>query len=65
MRGKGAFRRFKDELYMEYPDLVPAWDAFRSAPAERRAVRWLLDHGLIHEEVARQFRADHPDPDLP
>ena len=27
IRGKGAFRRFKDELFEEYPELVPAWRA--------------------------------------
>jgi hypothetical protein len=25
IRGRGAFRRFKDELYEEYPDLVSEW----------------------------------------
>jgi hypothetical protein len=24
-QGRGAFRRFKDELHEEYPDLLPAW----------------------------------------
>ena len=31
IQGKGAFRRFKDELHEEYPDLLPAWYAFRDA----------------------------------
>jgi hypothetical protein len=38
IRGRGAFRRFKDELHEEYPDLLPAWYAFRDARAQRRAV---------------------------
>jgi hypothetical protein len=25
IQGQGAFRRFKDELHQEYPDLLPAW----------------------------------------
>ncbi len=25
IEGKGAFRRFKDELHQEYPELVPVW----------------------------------------
>jgi hypothetical protein len=29
IQGKGAFRRFKDELHEEYPHLLPAWCAFR------------------------------------
>ena len=31
--GRGAFRRFKDELHEEYPHLLPAWFAFRDARA--------------------------------
>lgn len=65
IRGKGAFRRFKDELFEEYPELVPAWQAFRDARAQRRAVEWLLDQGLIEDDVARKFLVDHPDPGLP
>ncbi len=65
IRGKGAFRRFKDELYEEYPDLVPVWQAFRDARAKRRAVEWLLDQGLVHEDAARRFVLDHPEPALP
>ncbi|MGH3988201.1 MAG: UPF0158 family protein [Pseudonocardiaceae bacterium] len=34
IRGRGAFRRFKDELFEEAPDLVPAWHAFRDARAK-------------------------------
>ena len=29
LRGKGAFRRFRDELHEEHPGLVGAWNAFR------------------------------------
>lgn len=36
--GKGAFRRFKDELHEEYPDLLPDWYALRDTRAKRRAV---------------------------
>ena len=25
IKGKGAFRRFKDRLHQNYPDLLPAW----------------------------------------
>jgi Uncharacterised protein family (UPF0158) len=44
IRGKGAFRRFKDELFEDCPDLVPVWQAFSDARAKRRAVEWLLEH---------------------
>jgi hypothetical protein len=65
IQGKGAFRRFKDELHEEYPDLLPAWYAFRDARAERRAVQWLADNSLIDDEAAGRFLAIHMDPDLP
>ena len=65
IQGKGAFRRFKDELHEEHPDLLPAWYVFRDARARRRAVRWLADNSLIDGEAADRFLASHPDPDLP
>ena len=65
IQGRGAFRRFKDALREEYPDLLPAWYAFRDARARRRAVQWLAGNSLIDDEAADRFLADHPDPDLP
>ena len=60
IRGRGAFRRFRDELFEEYPDLMPAWHAFSDARAKRRAVEWLLDQGLIPDDAGRKYLADHP-----
>ena len=57
--GRGAFRRFKDELYEEYPELVQVWFDFRDVRARRRAVEWLLDEGLVAEEAAQQFLQEH------
>jgi Uncharacterised protein family (UPF0158) len=65
IQGKGAFRRFKDELHEEYPDLLPAWYAFRDARAQRRAVQWLADSSLIDDDAASRFLTGLPDPDLP
>jgi Uncharacterised protein family (UPF0158) len=65
IQGKGAFRRFKDELHEEYPDLLPAWYAFRDARARRRAVQWLADNSLINDDYAERFLSGHPDPALP
>ena len=65
INGRGAFRRFKDELHEEYPDLLPAWYAFRDVRAARRAVDWLLDASLISLDDADRFRAEHPDPPVP
>lgn len=65
IQGKGAFRRFKNELHEEYPDLLPAWYAFRDARARRRAVEWLANNSLVDDEAAARFLASHTDPDLP
>jgi Uncharacterised protein family (UPF0158) len=65
IQGKGAFRRFKDALQEEYPDLLSAWYAFRDVRAERRAVQWLADNSLIDDDAASRFLADRPDPNLP
>ncbi len=65
IQGKGAFRRFRDELHDEYPDLLPTWYAFRGIRAERRAVQWLADNSLIDYDAASRFLSGHPDPDLP
>ncbi|MGI8993778.1 MAG: UPF0158 family protein [Nocardioidaceae bacterium] len=65
LQGRGAFRRFKNELYQHHPDLISAWHALRDVRAQRRAVVWLLDQGLVDDTAAHQFATDHPDPDLP
>jgi hypothetical protein len=65
IQGKGAFRRFKDQLHEEHPGLLPAWYAFRDARATRRAVQWLADNSLIDDEAADGFVTGHPDPGLP
>ncbi len=65
IQGKGAFRRFKDELHEEHPDLLPAWYAFRDARAARRAVQWLAENSLIDDDAADRFLTGHPDPGLP
>ena len=65
LQGRGAFRRFKNELYERHPELILLWHGFRGVRAERRAVQWLLEQGLIDENHAQQFALDHPDPELP
>ena len=65
IQGKGAFRRFKDELHEEYPDLLPAWYAFRDTRARRRAVQWLADNSLINDASADRYLSGNPDPALP
>jgi hypothetical protein len=65
LQGRGAFRRFKNQLYDHHPELISSWQALRDVRAQRRAVEWLFDHGLIDDHAADKFAADHPDPALP
>ena len=64
LEGKGAFRRFKNELYQRHSELISPWHAFRDARATLRAVQWLADEGLIDQEGAQRFHRDHPEPAL-
>jgi Uncharacterised protein family (UPF0158) len=65
IEGRGAFRRFKDELHQEYPDLLSAWHGFRDTRARRRAVQWLAEQSLTDEGAAGRFLSGHPDAVLP
>jgi hypothetical protein len=65
LRGKGAFRRFRDELHEEYPELLEVWYEFRDIRAQRRAVEWLAEEALIDRDAADRFIAEHVEPDLP
>ena len=65
LEGKGAFRRFKNELYQGHPELISAWHALRDARTRVRAIQWLADESLIEEDFAQRFKRDHPEPALP
>jgi hypothetical protein len=65
LQGRGAFRRFRNQVYDRHPELISVWQTFRDVRAQRRAVEWLWDQGLIDDDVANRFAADHPDPGLP
>ena len=62
---KGAFQRFKNELYQGHPELISAWHALRHTRAQVRAVRWLADEELIQRDAAQRFQRDHREPALP
>ncbi|MCM0673482.1 UPF0158 family protein [Micromonospora phytophila] len=55
VHGRGAFRRFRDELHDEYPHLLTVWHAFHQARATRRTIDWLLD-SLIDDAAASRCR---------
>ena len=65
IQGSGAFRRFKDRLHADFPQLLPPWYAFRDSRGVGRAVQWLVDNSLVDAEDATRFLTGHPDPDLP
>ena len=65
LQGPGAFRRFKNQLYQHLPELISPWHALRDVRAQRRAVDWLLDQGLIDQNAAEKFADDHSEPGLP
>ncbi len=65
LQGKGAFRRFGNQLYQHHPELSSAWQALRDAKSRLRAVQWLSDEGLIEDGAAQRFISDHPEPGLP
>jgi Uncharacterised protein family (UPF0158) len=64
IQGRGAFRRFKDELHDEYPNLLAQWYEFSGRRGVRRAVEWLAGQELVDADEADRFLADHPDIDL-
>ena len=61
LQGKGAFRRFRNEVYEHHAELISAWQAMRDARARVRAVQWLVDEGLVDEEAAQRFTSDNPE----
>ena len=64
LQGKGAFRRFKNELYQRHPELVSAWQAMRDARARVRAVGgWRTRESS--RRSPRNDSNDHPEPALP
>jgi hypothetical protein len=65
LQGKGAFRRFKNQLYEHHPELISAWHALRDVRAQRRAVEWLHDQELVDDATVDKFDLEHPDPTLP
>lgn len=65
LRERGPFRRFKNELYEHHPELISAWHNLRDVRAQRRAVEWLRDNGLIEDAAEEHCPTAHPDPDLP
>jgi predicted nucleotidyltransferase len=64
IRGRGAFRRFKDTL-LEFPELRSAWFAFHDTRMQRRALEWLAEAGLVEAAEAKRAVDEHPDPELP
>ena len=45
IRGRGAFRRFKD-IIARRPDVEEQWYAYQDARAKERLLRWLDAHDI-------------------
>ncbi|GAA4816965.1 UPF0158 family protein [Nocardioides caeni] len=65
LQGKGAFRRFQDELHRRQADRISVWRVYSDARGKVHAVRWLAEQGLIDDDAAQQFRRVNPEPALP
>lgn len=50
--GKGAFRRFRDQMYRQPEEISRAWQRYRDLRATIRAVQWLQDEQLVVEAEA-------------
>ncbi len=48
IRGRGAFRRFKDGIY--YHGIEQQWYDYQAEAYKRIAIRWCRDEGLEYEE---------------
>ena len=48
IRGRGAFRRFKDGIY--YHGIKQQWYDYQADTYKRIAIRWCRDEGLEYEE---------------
>lgn len=59
-----AAGRFDDTL-RRFPELQPAWSAFRDARAYRDALRWLAKMGYVDSTEAEAASWSYPDPELP
>ena len=69
LEGKGAFRRFRTVMYEDAPEETSrAWNDFRNARSELRALRWLADQDVVEaEELDERIRIveEAPEPAPP
>ena len=52
LQGRGAFHRFKNQIYEYHPELISPWHALRDVRAQRRA-----QQGQRHRDAASQRAA--------
>jgi len=57
LEGKGAFRRFRDEVWSD-ESLVPLWRRFEALGGERRALHWLELEGLVDADDLERALAE-------
>jgi len=65
LRGRGAFRRFRDVLHERHLELVGPWRAYEQARGHHLEVDWLRSEGLVDPSAATDFIDAHPAPSVP
>ena len=65
LRGRGAFRRFKNLVYNHYPELVGTWHALHDVRAERRAVEPSIGSPNKDSSTRRQRGSTRPITQIP
>ena len=58
LEGRGAFRRFKDELHSMPDFYVQKWQEYSNLRDEGRAVDWLLYHDVVDQDDAERESAE-------
>lgn len=58
LRGRGAFRRFRDAVYDQRVEVITAWNDYRNVRSETRALKWLYDNDLADETAVRAAMAE-------
>ncbi|MBB5640715.1 UPF0158 family protein [Cryobacterium roopkundense] len=54
LEGRGVFRRFRDTVFEQDPDIGRVWHSFQDARTETRAIEWLVENDICDATEATQ-----------